>query len=474
MPVVDMLMPKMGESIAEATIVAWRKKPGDAVKKDEIILEISTDKVDSEVPAPNSGVLTELLFAVDATVEVGKVIARIDTDGKGGAAATAAVQQAPKAEPGPKMPSAPGMPEPLASKTAAAPAKAPVAVAAGGSTPVPRSDGKHFYSPVVRAMAKEKGVSLEEISQLPGSGKDGRISKRDLEAYLNNRTVQPVARIMEIGQPVGATHGSPAPQAAPSAPAAAPFGNKRTLEQLGLDPKKVEVIKMGTVRKAIVKAMRNTIDTAAHVSQVHEVDLTNIVKFREAIKKRFVADYGFNLTYTSFFIWAACRALEAFPKVNAMVNGDEIIVKKFVNFGFAVALDNGDLIVPNIKNAQDLNLVGIARAVDDLGKRAKDGGLTPNDTSGGTFTLTNVGSFGPIMGMPLINQPESGIMGAGKIVKRPVMVTDDLWGFRDMIYLSLSFDHRIVDGALAGRFMMHIENELQNFDTKSTGLERRG
>ena len=231
---------------------------------------------------------------------------------------------------------------------------------------------------------------------------------------------------------------------------------------------------MSTVRKAIVKAMRNTIDTAAHVSQVHEVDLTNIVKFREAIKKRFVADYGFNLTYTSFFIWAACRALEAFPKVNAMVNGDEIIVKKFVNFGFAVALDNGDLIVPNIKNAQDLNLVGIARAVDDLGKRAKDGGLTPNDTSGGTFTLTNVGSFGPIMGMPLINQPESGIMGAGKIVKRPVMVTEDLWGFRDMVYLSLSFDHRIVDGALAGRFMMHVENELQNFDTKSTGLERRG
>ncbi|MBP9891433.1 MAG: 2-oxo acid dehydrogenase subunit E2 [Planctomycetes bacterium] len=466
MPVVDMLMPKMGESIAEATIVAWRKKPGDAVKKDEIILEISTDKVDSEVPAPNSGVLTELLYAVDATVEVGKVIARIDTDGKGGAATAAASAKA-------AAPSATPTPVAVHAAPAASPAKAPVAVAAGGSTPVPRSDGRHFYSPVVRAMAKAQGISLEEISQLSGSGKDGRISRRDLEAYLQQRTVQPVARIMEIGAPRAGGDGqtAPAPQAAP---AATPFGNKRTLEQLGLDPKRVEVIKMSTVRKAIVKAMRNTIDTAAHVSQVHEVDLTNIVKFREAIKKRFVADYGFNLTYTSFFIWAACRALEAFPKVNAMVNGDEIIVKKFVNFGFAVALDNGDLIVPNIKNAQDLNLVGIARAVDDLGKRAKDGGLTPNDTSGGTFTLTNVGGFGPIMGMPLINQPESGIMGAGKIVKRPVMVTDDLWGFRDMIYLSLSFDHRIVDGALAGRFMMHIENELQNFDTKSTGLERRG
>lgn len=467
MPVVDMLMPKMGESIAEATIVAWRKKPGDAVKKDEIILEISTDKVDSEVPAPTSGVLTELLFDKDATVEVGKVIARIDTDGKAGAGTppAAAKASAPQAAPSAAV-------TPAAQAPAAAPAKAPLSVSAGGSTPVPRSDGRHFYSPVVRAMAKAQGISLEEISQLQGSGKDGRISKRDLEAYLQQRTVQPVARIMEIGKPAAA------PQAAPvAAPASAPrdaFGPKRTLEQLGLDPKRVEVVKMGTVRKAIVKAMRNTLDTAAHVSQVHEVDLTNIVKFREAIKKRFVADYGFNLTYTSFFIWAACRALEAYPMVNSMINGDEIIVKKFVNFGFAVALDNGDLIVPNIKNCQDLNLVGIARAVDDLGNRAKKGELTPNDTSGGTFTLTNVGSFGPIMGMPLINQPEVGIMGAGKIVKRPVMVTEDLWGFRDMVYLSLSFDHRIVDGALAGRFMMRVENELQNFDTKSTGLERRG
>ncbi|KAA0217101.1 2-oxo acid dehydrogenase subunit E2 [bacterium] len=463
MPVVDMLMPKMGESIAEATIVTWRKKPGDAVKKDEIILEISTDKVDSEVPAPTSGVLTDILFEKDATVEVGKVIARIDTDGQGGSASA----------PAPARAAAPtAAPAPVASHVAAsAPAKAPLAVTAGGSTPVPRHDGRNFYSPVVRAMAREHGVSLEEISQLEGSGKDGRINKSDLQAYLAQRKAAPAPDTRKAAAPASA----PAPVAA--GPASAPrdaFGPKRTLEQLGLDPKRVEVVKMGTVRKAIVKAMRNTLDTAAHVSQVHEVDLTNIVKFREAIKKRFVADYGFNLTYTSFFIWAACRALEAFPMVNSMINGDEIIVKKFVNFGFAVALDNGDLIVPNIKNAQDLNLVGIARAVDDLGKRAKDGGLTPNDTSGGTFTLTNVGSFGPIMGMPLINQPEVGIMGAGKIVKRPVMVTEDLWGFRDMVYLSLSFDHRIVDGALAGRFMMRVEQELQNFDTKSTGLERRG
>lgn len=467
MPVVDMLMPKMGESIAEATIVTWRKKPGDTVKKDEIILEISTDKVDSEVPAPTSGVLTDILFEKDATVEVGKVIARIDTDGKGGgvSASAPAAAAAPAAAPAP-----------VASHVAApAPAKAPLAVTAGGSTPVPRHDGKNFYSPVVRAMAKEHGIALEEISQLEGSGKDGRINKNDLEAYLAQRKAAPSPDVRKAAVPVSAAGAAPAPVGA--APASTPrdaFGPKRTLEQLGLDPKRVEVVKMGTVRKAIVKAMRNTLDTAAHVSQVHEVDLTNIVKFREAIKKRFLADYGFNLTYTSFFIWAACRALEAFPMVNSMINGDEIIVKKFVNFGFAVALDNGDLIVPNIKNAQDLNLVGIARAVDDLGKRAKEGGLTPNDTSGGTFTLTNVGGFGPIMGMPLINQPEVGIMGAGKIVKRPVMVTEDLWGFRDMVYLSLSFDHRIVDGALAGRFMMRVENELQNFDTKSTGLERRG
>jgi 2-oxoglutarate dehydrogenase E2 component (dihydrolipoamide succinyltransferase) len=329
---------------------------------------------------------------------------------------------------------------------------------------VPRTDGKRFYSPVVRVMAKEHGVSLEEISALDGSGKDGRISKADLEKYLADRETFPVAAETATTRA--------AETAAPRA-GGTPASQKRTLEQLGLAGRNIEVHKMSTVRKAIVRAMRNTIDTAAHVSQVHELDISGIVKFREAIKKRFKAEYGFNLTYTAFFVWASCRALERYPMVNAMINGDEIIVKKFINYGFAVALDNGDLIVPNIKNCQDLNLVGIARAVDDLGNRARDSKLTPDDTSGGTFTLTNVGSFGPIMGMPLINQPESAIMGAGKIVKRPVMVTEDSWGFRDMVYLSLSFDHRLVDGALAGRFMMAVEEELQNFDTDATGLERR-
>lgn len=458
----EMLMPKMGESIAEATIVRWVKNVGDTVKKDETVLEISTDKVDSEVPAPASGTITEILYKTDDVVEVGKVIAKINSDA-GAAVKAAPAAPAPKtAEPAPAKASS-GNGE--SGNGASRPAPQPVAaVAAHGSTPVPRTDGKRFYSPVVRAMAKETGVSLEEISALPGSGKDGRISKRDLEQYLNNRVSQPPARIMEVGKPA-------APVA--TAPARAALGEKKSLEQLGLAGKNIEVVKMSTVRKAIVKAMRNTIDTAAHVSQVHEVDLSKIVKFRESIKKRFVQEYGFNLTYTSFFIWAACRALERYPMVNSMINGDEIIVKKFVNFGFAVALDSGDLIVPNIKNCQDLNLTGIGRAVDDLGNRAKQGKLTPDDTSGGTFTLTNVGSFGPIMGMPLINQPESAIMGAGKIVKRPVMVTEDSWGFRDMVYLSLSFDHRLVDGALAGRFMMAIEDELQNFDTGSTGLDRR-
>jgi 2-oxoglutarate dehydrogenase E2 component (dihydrolipoamide succinyltransferase) len=309
-------------------------------------------------------------------------------------------------------------------------------------------------------MAKESGVSLEEISALDGSGKDGRISKKDLEAYLKDRTSAPAAKAAPAAE-------------APARAGGAPAFQKKTLEQLGLAGKPVEVVKMSTVRKAIVKAMRNTIDTAAHVNQVHEVDISKILKFRESIKNRFKKEYGFNLTYTSFFIWASCRALERYPMVNSMINGDEIIVKKFVNYGFAVALDSGDLIVPNIKNCQNLNLVGIATAVDDLGNRAKSGKLNPDDTSGGTFTLTNVGSFGPIMGMPLINQPESAIMGAGKIVKRPVMVTEDSWGFRDMVYLSLAFDHRLVDGALAGRFMMAVEEELLNFDTASTGLERR-
>jgi len=467
---IDMLMPKMGESIAEATIVKWTKNVGDKVKKDEIVLEISTDKVDSEVPAPASGVLTEILYKPDDVVEVGKVIARIGDS-------VAAGTSAPAASPAPAANPTKAAPVAASSAASAAPASASPASHGGnghsparaGNTPVPRSDGKRFYSPVVRAMAKEAGVALEEIEDLPGSGKDGRISRADLEAYLGNRSSKPVARVMEVGQPATHTPASTGP--APAARSA--FGEKKSLEQLGLAGKPVEVVKMSTVRKAIVKAMRNTLDTAAHVNQVHEVDLTKIVKFRESIKNRFKSEYGFNLTYTSFFIWASCRALERFPMVNSMINGDEIIIKKFVNYGFAVALDSGDLIVPNIKNCQNLNLVGIATAVEDLGKRAKSGKLNPDDTSGGTFTLTNVGSFGPIMGMPLINQPESAIMGAGKIVKRPVMVTEDSWGFRDMVYLSLAFDHRLVDGALAGRFMMAIEDELQNFDTASTGLERR-
>ena len=456
---VEMKMPKMGESIAEATIVRWVKNVGDTVKKDETVLEISTDKVDSEVPAPASGVLTEILFQADDTVEVGETIARISGEGSAPASSgggnSAPAKSEPKAEAAaPKQETA----------TATAVAERPQAHHAGprGDTAVPRHDGKRFYSPVVRAMAKENGVSLEEIGDMPGSGKDGRVTKKDFEAYLDNRG----------SAPAPAQVPSSAPSSAP-APARSAFGEKKTLEQLGLAGRNVEVVKMSTVRKAIVKAMRNTIDTAAHVNQVHEVDISPIVKFREGIKKRFKAEYGFNLTYTSFLIYASCRALERYPMVNSIINGDEIIIKKFVNYGFAVALDSGDLIVPNIKNCQDLNLVGIARAVDDLGTRAKEGKLSPEDTSAGTFTLTNVGSFGPIMGMPLINQPESAIMGAGKIVKRPVMVTEDSWGFRDMLYLSLAFDHRLVDGALAGRFMMAVEEELQNFDTDATGLERR-
>lgn len=462
MAVTDMLMPKMGESIAEATIVRWTKKVGDAVKKDEIVLEISTDKVDSEVPSPVTGVIQELLYGEDDTVEVGTVIAKIAGEGAAPGAATGGGESAASA------PNPAPAPEPVlaAASSGVIDPRARI-MTVGGTTPVPRSDGKRFYSPVVRAIAKDKGISLEEISGLPGSGKDGRVTRTDLLAYLDTRTSAP------SGAPVVS---APAPAVTVSAPAAkapAGFGEKRSLEQLGLDAARVEVVKMNTIRKAIFKGMRNTIDTAAHVQQVHEVDITRIVKFRESIKKRFKAEYGFNLTYTAFMIEAATRALEAFPMVNSQVNGDEIILKKYVNFGVAVVLPNGGLIVPNIKNTQDLNLVGIARAVADLGERARTGKLSPDDTAGGSFTLTNVGSFGPLFGMPLINQPESAIMGAGKIVKRPVMVDEGMWGFRDMIYLSLSFDHRIVDGALAGQFMTAVEKELTGYDVEALGLDRR-
>lgn len=464
---IEMKMPKMGESIAEATIVRWVKNVGDTVKKDETVLEISTDKVDSEVPAPASGTLSEVLFEADDTVEVGEVIARISSDG-------AAPKKDEGGPGGGKEKSASGKKEDKKeatekkeeTSTATATADKPKAAqhaGKSGDTPVTRTDGKRFYSPVVRKMAAEHEVSLEEIQDMPGSGKDGRVTKRDFEAYLENRTAAPGGN--------GEHRPEPKREAAP-APSRG-LGEAKPLEKLGLDPKRVEVIKMNPVRKAIAKGMRNTIDTAAHVQQVHEADITRIVKFREGIKERFKKEYGFPLTYTAFLIEAATRALEQYPMVNSQVNGDEIIIKKYVNFGMAVAMDDGGLIVPNIKNCQDLNLVGIARAVYDIGTRARTGDLSPDETAGGTFTLTNVGSFGPLFGLPLINQPENAIMGAGKIVKRPVMADEGMWGFRDMVYISLSFDHRIVDGALAGRFMSAIEYELANYDTESLGLERR-
>lgn len=462
----EMKMPKMGESIAEATIVRWVKNVGDAVKKDETVLEISTDKVDSEVPAPASGTLSEILFEADETVEVGEVIAKISADGaapkKDSGSDDAEESKPAKSDKKEYKPVQAKEEKSSATATAEKPEKARESKPRkSGDTPVPRTDGKRFYSPVVRAMAAEHDVSLEEIEDLDGSGKDGRVTKRDFESYLEDRTSTPGGN----GEPREEIQRAPALRGG--------LGEAKPLEKLGLDPNRVEVIKMTPVRKAIAKGMKNTIDTAAHVQQVHEADITKIVKFREGIKERFKQEYGFPLTYTAFMIEAATRALEQFPMVNSQVNGDEIIVKKYVNFGMAVAMDDGGLIVPNIKNCQDLNLVGIARAVYDIGTRARTGDLKPDETAGGTFTLTNVGSFGPLFGLPLINQPENAIMGAGKIVKRPVMMDEGMWGFRDMVYISLSFDHRIVDGALAGRFMSAIEYELANYDTEALGLERR-
>ena len=444
---IDMLMPKMGESIAEATIVKWCKQVGDTIKKDEIVLEISTDKVDSEIPAPASGVLTEILFVADDVVEVGTVIARIGAKGEtGGARGDASAGPAKASQPA-KAPARAAAPAAAGAQTAVAVAAAPSGHHAG---PVPRTDGRRFYSPVVRAIAKEKRIELAEIAAIAGSGKDGRVTKRDLLAWLETRGAE--------AAPIAARPG---------------LGAAKTLEKLGIDPHRVEVIKMNSMRKAIARGMRHTIETAAHVQQVHEVDLTRIVAFREGVKQRFKDEYGFSLTYTAFLVEAACRGIEQFPMINSVVNGDEIIIKKYINFGIAVALEGGGLIVPNVKEAQDLNLVGIARAIADVGGRAHQGKLTPEDTADGTFTLTNVGSLGPLFGLPLINQPESAIMGAGKIVKRPVMVDSGTWGFRDMIYLSLSFDHRVIDGALAARFMSAVEEQLANYDIEALGLERR-
>ncbi len=430
MAIVDLVMPKMGESIIEATVLKWHKKPGDSVQMDETVLEIATDKVDSEVPSTAAGTITEILYNENDVVPVGSVIARIDS------AAGNSTAAAPRA-------AAPEAPKPAAPQPAATPATPPpTGAAATGSN--------RFYSPLVLNIAGKEGISMAEMEQIPGTGNEGRVTKKDILSYIANRGKAPAAPV----QPATPAQPAPAAPAQPQAAPAIPAGN-------------VEIIEMDRMRKLIADHMVRSKATSPHVTSFTEADVTNIVRWRDGAKKEFEKKYGEKITFTPIFIEAIVNCIRKFPMINSSVDGDRIIVKKDINVGMAAALPSGNLIVPVIKNADTKNLLGLAKDVNGLANAARNGKLKADDTQGGTFTLTNVGTFGSLMGTPIINQPQVAILAVGSIKKRPVVLETpegDVIAVRHMMYLSLSYDHRIVDGSLGAGFLTAVANELEAFD----------
>ena len=428
----ELKLPKMGESVAEATITNWLKNVGDTIAMDEAVLEIATDKVDSEVPSEVSGVLVEQLFGKDDVVQVGQTIAIIETEGGS--------VEAPK------------------TADVAAPIVAEVAktveVAKENVAPADFSGSDKFFSPLVKNIAKEEGVSVAELESISGSGKEGRVTKEDILTFVKNRTSQPVAA------PVA---NQVAQSAAPVAQNSQPQTKAVPVSLNGGD----EIIEMDRMRKLISGYMVASVQTSAHVQSFIEVDVTNIVKWRNKVKDAFEKREGEKLTFTPIMMEAVAKALKDFPGMNISVDGDYIIKKKNINLGMAAALPNGNLIVPVIKNADQLNLVGMAKAVNDLGNRAKAGKLKPDDTQGGTYTVTNVGTFGSVFGTPIINQPQVGILALGAIRKVPAVIETpegDFIGIRQKMFLSHSYDHRVVDGALGGSFVKRVAEYLDAFD----------
>jgi 2-oxoglutarate dehydrogenase E2 component (dihydrolipoamide succinyltransferase) len=440
---IDILLPKMGESVAEATIIKWLVEEGQEVEADDPIVEIATDKVDSEVPAPEDGVIHGIQGAEGDVIQVGQIIAKLSTGGE----APAAPATAPAAEVVPEVESngSNGVERPAPVEMAAASAPAPVAA----SGPVSKNGPSgRFYSPLVRSIAKEEGLGMGELEAIPGSGKDGRVTKTDVLGYLENRTAAPAP----------ASNGQASAPAKPAAPAPAP-----AVSVGGQD----EIVEMDRMRKLIADHMVMSKSTSPHVTSFVEADVTNMVMWRNAKKNDFLKNEGEKLTFTPLFVEAVVKAIKDYPGVNVSVDGNNIIFKKDINIGMATAMPNGNLIVPVIHNADQYNLVGLAKRVNDLANRARHNKLKPDEISGGTYTITNVGTFGNVMGTPIINQPQVGILAMGAIRKKPAVIETehgDLIGIRHMLFLSHSYDHRVVDGMLGGSFVRRVADYLEGFD----------
>tara|TARA_R110002072_G_scaffold534_6_gene3895 strand:+ start:72970 stop:74289 length:1320 start_codon:yes stop_codon:yes gene_type:complete len=430
----EIVMPQMGESITNGTITKWHKQPGDTIDIDEILLEISTDKVESEIPSPMEGRVEEILYPEGDTIDVGIKIAVIEDDLSvpfGGGSSDSASSPAAKAESAPAP---------------AAPASAPAAPQTSAPSES-ASTGRRFYTPLVKALASEHGVSLDELAKIKGTGAAGRVNKEDFMNYIG-----------------GDRKAASSASSSASAPAPAPVGRPAGVASVTPSGDRIEVIPMDNMRKAIAKNMVASKLTSPHVNSIDEIDMSHLVKFREGFKHEFKKQEGFSLTYTHFILYALVQALKEHALVNASIDGDNIVVKKDINLGCAVAVPGNGLVVPNIRNADSLNITGIARKVNELAAKARAKKLTMDDLTGGTFTFTNVGSFGTLMATPVILQPQVGIFASGVIKKRPIVTADDSIAIRSMMYGTHTYDHRLVDGELGGKFLDSVKKNLENMD----------
>ncbi len=438
---IEVLLPKMGESVAEATVITWLKEVGETIEAEESLIEIATDKVDSEVPAPADGVLVKKLFAEGEVAQVGDVIAIISTEGGGEASVSAPAETKTEA------------PAPEVVAEVAAPAKTTTEQVELSKT----GDSGKFYSPLVRNIAKEEGISMAELESIAGSGKDGRVNKADILAYVENNkggnvVSAPAPSSREKQTPdkvVGSTINKPLPKPT------IPVGPNDT------------IVEMDRMRKLIADHMVMSKQTSPHVTSYVEADVTNIVNWRNSVKDRFIKENGEKITFTPIFLEAIAKAIKDMPGVNVSIDGTNIIQRGNINLGMAAALPSGNLIVPVIKNADRLNLLGLTKAVNDLAKRAREGKLSPDEIQGGTYTMTNVGTFGNVMGTPIINQPQVCIMAVGAIRKMVSVIETpqgDTIGIRHKMFLSHAYDHRVVDGALGGMFVRKVADYLEQFD----------
>ncbi|RRB06978.1 dihydrolipoamide acetyltransferase family protein [Larkinella rosea] len=434
MALVDMVMPKMGESIIECTVISWLKKPGDRIEADDSILEVATDKVDTEVPASHGGILKELLVQDGDVVAIGSPVARIEVEQEEGISKEPSSTEVISA----------GETEEQDVASVAARLESEMSQISVRNPPIRTdaeitvSDAGRFYSPLVLNIAKAEGISTQELATIPGTGAENRVTKTDILAYLKTRKPEPVS--------------SAAPQ-----PKAASLNGQN------------DIIQMDRMRKMIAERMVESKRIAPHVSSFVETDMTVLVQWRERIKKAFQQQYNENITYTPLLIEAVVKAIRDFPMINISVDGDTIIVKKSINIGMAVALPSGNLIVPVIHNADQYNLVGLTRKVNDLSRRARENKLTADDLANGTYTVSNIGTFGNLMGTPIIVQPQVAIMAFGTIEKKPAVIETpqgDMIGVRQKMFISHSYDHRVVDGSLGGQFVKRVSDYLEGFDSE--------